>query len=135
VGTAFSFAYDGTLAGDNMLLSVDGGSAITTPVNFAELGSGLLVSLTVSGAVNSPTEGYTFTVSPFAGGSPLYTTSGTFDSSAFNTSAFTYVDSNTTGNGYFNGLNITPEATPEPSTMALAGLSGAAMLFGFRRRK
>jgi MYXO-CTERM domain-containing protein len=134
VGTAFSFAYNGTLAGDNMYLTVDGGSAITTPVNFAELGSGLLVSLAVSGAVNSPAEGYTFTVSPFAGGSPIYTTSGTFDSSSFNTSAFTFTDSNTTGNGYLNNLNLTVETTPEPSTLVL-GTSGLATLLLLRRRR
>lgn len=133
VGNAFSFAYNGTLAGDNMLLTVDGGTPITTPVSFAELGSGIVVSLTVSGPLNSVAEGYTFTVSPYAGGSPLYSTSGTFDSSSFNTSSFNYLDQNTTGNGYFNNLNIT--SAPEPTTLALAGLGGLATLVAARRRK
>jgi len=43
-------------------------------------------------------------------------------------------DFNTTGNGYFNNLNISPEAVPEPSSLALFGLSGLALLLRFRRR-
>jgi hypothetical protein len=60
--------------------------------------------------------------------------SGTFDGSAFNTSSFNYLDSNTTGNGYFNDLNISPEAVPEPSTMVL-GAAGMASLLWLRRRR
>jgi hypothetical protein len=133
VGNAFSFSYNGA-GSDNFLLSVDGGAATTTPVNFSALNAGIVVSLTVSGALNSSAEAYTFAVSPFAGGSPLYSTSGTFDSSSFNTSSFNYLDSNTTGNGYFNNLNITAEPVPEPTTLALVGLGGLAML-GFARRR
>ncbi len=106
-----------------------------TPVGFSGLGSGLHVSLAVSGGLNSPGEAYTFTVSPFAGGSPLYTMSGTFDGSANDTSFLSYTDSNTTGNGYFNNLNLTVEAAPEPSSLALMGLSGLAAVCAFRRRK
>ncbi len=135
IGTAFLFAYNGA-GSDNFTLSVDGGaSTALSAVNFTALHAGLTVSLAVSGALNSSSEAYTFTVSPFAGGSPLYTSSGTFDSSAYNTSSFNYLDSNTTGNGYFNNLNITPEIVPEPSTMALAGLSGFLTLLALRRRK
>lgn len=134
VGNAFSFSYNGA-GTDNFLLSVDGGAATTTPVNFAALNAGIVVSLTVSGALNSSSEAYTFAVSPFAGGTPLYSTSGTFDSSSFNTSSFNYVDSNTTGNGYFNNLNITAEPVPEPATLALVGLGGLAMLGVSRRNK
>ena len=65
----------------------------------------------------------------------LFTQSGTFDSSTFNTSQFQFTDSNTTGNGYFNTLKVTAEATPEPSTLALMGMSGLGTLFAFRRRK
>jgi hypothetical protein len=135
VGNAFTFEYNGTASGDNMYFSDPTSGLITTPVDFSELGSGLLVSVSVSGALNSPSEGYTFTVSPYAGGSPLYTTSSTFDSSVYNTSSFTYLDSNTTGNGYFNGLNITPVTVPEPTTLALVGLSGLMTLLSIRRRK
>ncbi len=133
IGNAFLFQYLGA-GSDNFTFNDPTSGLITTPVNFSALNAGLVVSLAVSGALNSSSEGYTFTVSPFAGGSPLYTTSGTFDSSAFNTSSFNYLDSNTTGNGYFNSLNITAEAVPEPTTLALVGLSGLATLV-VRRRK
>jgi hypothetical protein len=135
IGSAFLFEYNGTYSGDNMLLSIDGGTAAATPVSFSELNAGINVSLAVSGAVNSPLEAYTFTVSAFTGGATLFTQSGTFDSSTYNTSQFQYTDSNTTGNGYFNTLNLSAEATPEPSTLALSSLSGLGALFAFRRRK
>jgi hypothetical protein len=134
IGTAFSFFYLGT-GSDNFNFSVDGGGPIVTPVNFSELSSGLHISLAVGGPLNGASESYTLTVSPFAGGSPYYTTTGTFDGSANSTSFFDYVDSNTTGNGYFNNLNITVETAPEPSSLALMGLSGLAAVFAFRRRK
>jgi hypothetical protein len=133
VGSAFSLSYIGSGA-DAFLFSVDGATATTTPVDYAELSAGIDISLAVSGALNSPSEAYTLTVSPFSGGSALYTQSGTFDSSTYNTSGFSYLDSNTTGNGYFNSLNITPEATPEPSA-ALLGISGLATLYLVRRRR
>ncbi|HUA65135.1 MAG TPA: PEP-CTERM sorting domain-containing protein [Alphaproteobacteria bacterium] len=135
IGSAFLFEYDGTYSGDNMLLSIDGGTAAATPVNFSELNAGINVSLAVSGAVNSLVENYVFTVSAFSGGATLFSQSGTFDSLDFNTSQFQYTDSNTTGNGYFNTLNISAEPTPEPSTLAMMGISGLSTLFAFRRRK
>ena len=134
IGNAFSFSYLGT-GSDNFDFSAPGSGTIVTPVGFSGLGSGLHVALSISGGLNSPGEGYTFTVSPFAGGSPLYTTSGTFDGSANSTSFFSYTDSNTTGNGYLNNLNISVEAAPEPSSLALMGLSGLATLIAIRRRK
>jgi hypothetical protein len=132
VGTAFSFSYLGT-GSDNFLFSVDGATPISTTVNFSQLNAGINISLAVSGALNSPSEGYTLTVSSLSA-SVLYTTSGTFDSSAYNTSYFSYLDSNTANNNYFNSLNLTPEATPEPSTMLLSA-SGLAVLLLFRRRR
>lgn len=134
VGSAFLLEYDGTGA-DNMLLSIDGGTSNGTGVGFSELSAGLNISLAVSGAVNSPAEDYTFTIATFSGDTSLFTQSGTFDSSSYNTSQFQYSDSNTTGNGYFNSLNITAEAAPEPSTLALLSMSGLSALFAFRRRR
>ncbi|HEV2327162.1 MAG TPA: PEP-CTERM sorting domain-containing protein [Verrucomicrobiae bacterium] len=134
VGSAFLLAYNGAGA-DNMQLSVDGGTSVGTGVGFSQLTAGLDISLAVSGAVNSPTEAYSFTIASFSGNTTLFSQSGTFDSSTYNTSQFQYTDSNTTGNGYFNALNISAEPVPEPSTLMLASLSGFGTLFAFRRRK
>lgn len=134
VGNAFLLEYDGT-GSDNMLLSVDGGTSAGTGVGFSALTAGLDISLAVSGAVNSPTEAYTFRIASFSGNTTLFSQSGTFNSATYNTSQFQYTDSNTSGNGYFNALNITAEPVPEPSSLVLAGLSGLGTLFAFRRRK
>jgi len=136
VGSAFLLEYDGTQAADTLLFGVDGGALNPVGVNFTALHAGLNVSLAVSGAVNSPTESYTFTITPFSGGPALFTQSGTFDSSSFNTSQFVFSDQNTTANGYFNTLNITAEQpVPEPSSVALFATSGLGMLLSLRRRK
>jgi len=132
IGNAFSLQYVGTGNVDSLTLNTPT-SSLNTGVGYGALNSGLAVSLAVSGALNSPSEDYTLTISPFSGGSPLYQTSGTFDSSSYNTSSFTFLDSDTTGNAYFNELNITAEAVPEPSTFVLIG-AGVAGLWGLRRR-
>ena len=132
IGTAFTLSYLGGGA-DNMWLTVGGGSATALPVNFSNLIGGLLVALAVSGSLNSATEGYTLTLSPFAGGSAFYSGGGTFDSSSYDTSSFTFTDSNTSNNQYVNNPSISLEVVPEPSTVALS-LSGLAMLLAFRRR-
>lgn len=133
IGNAFNFSYLGTGA-DNFLFN-DGSGNISTPVNFSDLSGGLAISLSVSGALNSLTEGYTFTVENIAGNTTYFSQSGTFNASTANTASFTYTDSNTTGNGFFNNLNISPEPVPEPSTLAMLGISSAAALRLFRRRK
>jgi hypothetical protein len=132
IGNAFSLSYNGA-GSDNFLLSVDGGTAVAVPIGYSSLSAGLAISLTVSGPMSSTSEAYTLAVSPFAGGSPLYSNSGTFDSSSFNTASFAFTDANTTGNSYLNGLNISPEVVPEPSSLALCGISGLAMLRLIRR--
>lgn len=134
IGTAFSLSYIGGGA-DNFWLGVDGGTASAIPVTFADLSAGLEVALSVSGPLNSLVEGYTLTLSPFAGGLPIYTTSGAFDSLDYNTSSFTFDDNNTSQNQYLNNLNISPEVVPEPSALVLSGLSGLFTLFAFRRRR
>lgn len=133
IGSAFSLEYAGG-DGDNMSLSVDGGSYNPlTGVNYADLNGGLLVSLEVTGPANSMNESYELTIQPFAGGTPYYTTMGTFDSADYNTASFTFWDDNTSNNQYFNDLNIV--AVPEPSTWAILGMSGLSGLMLFRRRK
>jgi hypothetical protein len=74
---------------------------------------------------------YTLTVSPFSGGSPYATVSGSETGPLQSADLF---DTNTTGDGFFNNLNITPEAVPEPSSLAFIGLSSLAALLRFRRR-
>ncbi len=134
VGTAFSLSYLGGGA-DNFWLSVDGGAANALPVTFGNLNSGLLIALAVSGPLLSTTEGYTLTLSPFAGGPAFYTGSGTFDSSAFNTSSFDFIDLNTSNDAFVNNPSISAEVVPEPSSMLVFGLSGLATLLAIRRRK
>lgn len=130
VGSAFNLAYAGGGA-DNMTLSVDGGSESAISVNYAQLAAGINVALTVTGAVNSTTEGYSLVISPFAGGPALYSGSGIFDSSIYNTASFTLAANNPANNQYFNNLSIT--SVPEPSTVAMS-LSGLAAFLVFRRR-
>ncbi len=132
VGTAFGFGYAGGGA-DSMTFVLDGIVQNPIPVNYAALAAGINLSLTVTGPANSSTEGYSLSISPFAGGPALYTGSGTFDSSAYNTSSFTFADNNTANNQYFNNLSIS--SVPEPTTLALAGLGGLATLVAARRRK
>ena len=116
VGAAFSLGY--TAGGpDNFTLSVDGGAGAVVPVTFAQLHAGILVSLTVTGALNSTSEGYTLVISPFAGGSPLYTTSGTFNSADFDTASFSFITIDTSGDQFINN----PTIVPEPSGAAMLG--------------
>jgi len=132
VGTAFLLSYAGG-GSDNFTLSVDGGVTTPVPVDFAQLESGLDVALTVTGPANSSAEGYSLAISPFAGGSAIYSQTGSFDSSTYNTADFSFVDSNTSNNGYVNNPSIT--SVPEPSSLALLGFAGITSLLAIRRRR
>jgi hypothetical protein len=133
VGTAFNLAYTGG-GSDNFTLSVDGGAANPIPVAFAQLQAGIDVAFTVTGPANSSSESYSLSIAPFAGGPAIYTGSGTFDSSAFNTSDFSFVGSNTSNDQFVNNLSIT-SVVPEPSSLVLLGFTGIASLRAIRRRK
>ncbi|HEV2319531.1 MAG TPA: PEP-CTERM sorting domain-containing protein [Verrucomicrobiae bacterium] len=133
IGTAFNLGYAGG-GSDNFTFGVDGGATSPIPVTFADLNAGLEIALSVSGPLNSLSEVYTLTLSPFAGGAPYYTTSGTFDSADYKTSNFTFVDDNTSNDEFVNNLNISSEAVPEPSALALLGVSSLGTFLAFRRR-
>ena len=129
--TALYLVYRGTSATDNMYIW-DNNTGVETPVavTFAELNAGITVSVAVG---NNPDglNPYTLTVSPFTGGSPYAIFNGAENGPL---QAVDLFDFNTTGDGFFNNLNITPELIPEPSGLALFGLSGLALLFRLRRR-
>jgi hypothetical protein len=132
IGSAFSLLYSGG-GPDSLMVSVDGGAPISTGVTQANLTSGLKISLSVSGPLNSPAEVFSLVLGPAAGGPAYATLNGTFNSAVYDTSSFTVIDNNTAQNGYFNNPNITPELVPEPSSLALLGMSAFGMLALYRR--
>jgi len=69
------------------------------------------------------------------GGGFADTFSGSLEASSTTVGSFAVINSSTGNNQNVIFDVPTFTAVPEPSTLALAGLSGAAMLFGFRRRK
>ena len=130
IGSAFALGYAGG-GPDSMTLSVDGGAANGIGVTYAQMAAGLHVALTVTGAVSSTSEGYSLVMTPVAGGPAVYSTSGTFDSSIYNTANVGFTLYNTAANQYLNNLNIT--AVPEPTSL-LFGLVGLTTLLAFRRK-
>jgi len=130
IGTAFTLSYVGGGA-DNLMLSVDGAANVPLTVTFANINSGILVGLTVTGPANNESAPYSLVISPAAGGAALATMSGTFDSSAFNTANFSFTDFNTAHDAFVNNLTIVPEPS---SLMLLAAGAGAAQFFRLRRK-
>lgn len=132
IGTAFSLDYGGG-GSDNFFMYVDSGDEIPVAVDFAQLNAGIDVALTVTGPLNSTTEDYTLAISPFAGGPAIYTSSGAFDSSNYNTSFFLFGDNNTSNDAFVNNPTIT--SVPEPTSIAMLGFAGMTTLLAKRRRK
>jgi hypothetical protein len=132
VGSAFSLSYVGG-GPDNFMLSVDGGAGTVVPITAAQLNLGILVSLSVSGPLNAVNEGYQLAISPFAGGAPLFTQGGTFNSSAYDTASFTFTDTNTSGDQFVN--NPTIVAVPEPCSLALLGMGAFGVSMRYRHGK
>ena len=140
-GSLFSLSYNAYNAPDNMFLvdssndviPTTGPISVYTSINFSELNAGINISVAVSGPLVG-IDTFTLTVSPVSGGSPLYTYSNNYDASTQDSSYVIVEDSNTTGNGYFNNLNITPELVPEPPALGLlaVGMFGLTLL---RRRQ
>lgn len=131
IGDAFNLGYTGSSGAT--FLNIGGQSGFQLPVSLAQLAAGVNVALTVTGPANSTTEGFVFSITPFAGGPAIYTDSGTFNSSVYSTSSFAFDDNDAANNQYFNNLSITP--TPEPSVPALLGMSALAAMVALRRRK
>ncbi len=129
--TALYLVYRGTSVTDNMYIW-DNNTNVETPVavTYAQLSAGITVSVAVGNNPNGLNP-YTLTVTPFGGGSPYAVVTGDTTSALQSIDLF---DFNTTGDGFFNNLNITAEAVPEPSTMALLGLGSLAAMV-IRRRK
>jgi hypothetical protein len=124
--------YLGTSASDNLvLIDNDGTDNTTVPVNFGDLNGGISVSVSVGGNNPDGVNPYTITISPFAGGPAYYSYSGDTTGPIQQADVF---DSNTTGNGYFNDLAISPEAAPDSSSsFVLLGLGVMGLVL--QRRK
>jgi hypothetical protein len=132
---SFGFQEDGSLAPYTYLDNTTSNTLVDPAISLSQWNAGLAVSISVSGALNSSAENYTLTVSPFSGGGPIFSNSGTFDSSRFVPSAVTFLDYGFGGYGYFNSLNITPEPAPEPSMIGLMGIGLAGVWRGLKWRR
>jgi hypothetical protein len=136
-GLDFGFQEDGPNRPFTYFQNVSGDTLVDPAISLSQWEAGLAVSISVSGPLNSTSEGYTLTVSPFAGGPALYSTSGTFNSATEVPDYVEFVDYGFGGNAYFNSLNITPEPAPEPSAIGLLGIGllGIGLAGLVRRRR
>jgi hypothetical protein len=117
--------------GDNMTI-VDVNGSHVIPITYADFTQGLIFAVSVGGNPDG-TNAYTLTISPAPGNTALLTP---YIFNGYENGPMQQVDmfdDNTTGNGYFNGLAITPEV-PEPASIGLMAATGAFLL-GRRRRK
>jgi hypothetical protein len=118
---------------DNMTLNDNNGTDNTAvPIDYNNLTNGILISV----AVGSNPDGlnpYTVTISPLPGNTTFSTPVVLTGSETGPLQQVDMFDQNTTGDGFFNSLSISPEAVPEPASMALIG--GVGMLLMARRRK
>jgi hypothetical protein len=132
-GLDFGLQEDGPNAPYTFFENVTSDTVLDPAISLSQWEAGLAVSISVSGPLNSTSENYTLTVSPFAGGPALFSNSGTFDSSRFVPSNIGFADDGFGGTDYFNSLNITPEPAPEPSTIGLLGIGLAGLVWRCRK--
>lgn len=132
-GVSLGFQEDGPNPSYTFLYNATSATTVKPAISLSQWEAGLAVSIAVSGPLNSTSENYTVTVSPFSGGPTIYSNSGTFDTTRFAPNAVDFFSSGLDGAAYFNSLNVTSEPVPEPSTIGLLGIGLAGIVW--RRRK
>ncbi len=129
IGAAeLTLEYLGTQANDNMVFEDNSGYTNTTvTIGFSGLHTGITATVT-EGAAGM----YTLVVTPFGGGPVLFTYTGTTSGSIEQSD---YFNENTTGNGYFNNLNIVNIPEPSAISLILLGVGSLVSMISVRRRK
>lgn len=123
--------YSGTNSGDSGVLIDNDGSDVTSGLpGFSAFNNGIVVTVSV-GSNPDGVNPYTLDIYNNTGSTLLYTYSNTTTGPIQQVDLF---DANTTENGYFNNLNVSPEVAvvPEPASLATLGLSSLILV---RRRR
>ena len=130
---ALTLEYAGGGADSMTLLDNNGTDNTAVPIAYANLNAGINVSVAV-GFNPDGLNPYQITISPLPGNTTFTTPVVLTGSENGPLQQVNMFDDDTSGDGFFNSLSISPEAAvPEPAT---AGLIGAgAMLLTLRRRR